>query len=251
MDRFSQLEFGSVHPDEPGKAGEPIRDAHYFQQEARRYWLAGDFEVALRNYSRSLEQDSTFFAGWSGQLRMLLELDENKEANLWADKAMGLFPDHPELLALKAVAHKRDNKLRQAMAYSDNAIGKEDLTPRVWLARAEVFLERKHAVVDGCLSKAIVLADQDKPIVKLEAGRLLRRKKSFAQAMRFLNEALQALPESALAWYELGCCQARMGLSQTAHSLEEALRIHPHWDQAVEALHGLESGGFWRRLFKR
>jgi tetratricopeptide (TPR) repeat protein len=251
MDRFSQLELGSVHPDEPGKPGEPIRDAHYFHQEALRYWLAGDFEVALRNYSRTLEQDSSFFAGWSGQLRMLLELDEYKEADLWADKAMGLFPDHPELLALKAVANKRDNKLREAIAFSDNAVGKEDLTPRVWLARAEVFLERKHAVVDGCLSKAISLATADKATIKLEAGRLLRRKKSYARAMAYLNEALQTLPESALAWYELGCCQARMGLSQASHSLEEALRIHPHWDLASEALQGIEGRGFWGRLFKR
>jgi Tfp pilus assembly protein PilF len=251
MDRFSQLEFGNVHPEERGKPGEPIRDAHYFQQEALRYWLAGDFEVALRNYSRTLEQDSSCFGGWSGQLRMLLELGEHREADLWADKAMDLFPDHPELLALKAVANKRDNKLRQAMAYSDNAIGKEDLTPRVWLARAEVFLERKHAVVDGCLSKAITLAAEDKATIKLEAGRLLRRKKSYARAMAHLNEALQALPESALAWYELGCCQAKMGLSQASHSLQEALRIHPHWDQATEAMQGIQGRGFWGRLFKR
>ena len=252
MDRFSQLELGSVHPDEPGKPGEPIRDAHYFHQEALRYWLAGDFEVALRNHSRSLEQDSTFFGGWSGQLCMLLELGEHKEADLWADKAMGLFPDHPELLALKAVAHKRDNKLRQAIAFSDNAVSKEDLTPRVWLARAEVFLERKHAVVDGCLSKAVMLAGKDKPVIKLEAGRLLRRKKSYPQAMAYLNEALQALPKSALAWYELGCCQAKMGLSQACHSLQEALRIHPYWEPAGAALQGLENGGgFWRRIFKR
>jgi Tfp pilus assembly protein PilF len=112
-------------------------------------------------------------------------------------------------------------------------------------------LERKHAVVDGCLSKAVMLATQDRPMVKLEAGRLLRRKKSYAQAMAYLNEALQALPESALAWYELGCCQAKMGLTQAYHSLQEALRMHPHWELATTALQGLERGGLWRRLFKR
>ena len=73
----------------------------------------------------------------------------------------------------------------------------------------------------------------------------------YARAMTYLNEALGALPESALAWYELGCCQARMGLSQAGHSLEEALRLHAHWDRAQEALQGLAGRGFWGRLFKR
>ena len=251
MDRFSQLEFGNVEPEKPRDPGEPIRDAHYFLQEAVRYWLAGDFEIALRNYSRTLEQNSTFFPAWSGQIYMLIEMDENKEADLWADKAMDLFPEHPDLLALKAIAKRRDRKLSQAIAYSDNAIGKENLTPRVWLARAEVFLDRQEAIVDGCISKAITLATEDKPIVKLEAGRLLRRKRSYPRAMGFLNEALQTLPKSALAWYELGCCQNQMGLSQATHSLQEALRLHPHWRQARDALQRHDNRGFFRRLFRK
>ncbi len=251
MDRFSQLEFDNVQPDKPRAPGEPIRDAHYFLQEAMKYWLAGDFEIALRNYSRTLEQNSTFFPAWSGQIYMLIEMDENKEADLWANKAMDLFPEHPELLALKAIANQRDRKSSKAVAYSDNAIGKEDLTPRVWLARAEVFMDRQEAIVDGCINKAIALSTEDKAIVKLEAGRLLRRKKSYAQAMGFLNEALQTLPKSALAWYELGCCQNQMGLPQATRSLQEALRLHPNWNLAADTLRRHENRGFFGRLFRR
>lgn len=251
MDRFSQLEFEEQQPRHNAQGTHQVRDARYFYQEATRFWLAGDFEIALRNYSRCLEQNSSIFNGWSGQVRMLLEMDETKEADLWADKAMDLFPDHPELLALKAVAHKRQGKMKQAIDYSDNALTKADITSRVWLARAEVFLERKSAVVDGCISKAITLATEEKSIIKLEAGRLLRRKRSFAQAIGILEDALTQLTQSALTWYELGCCQQQLGLSQAHHSLQEALRLHPHWPAAQQALTQGGRRGLWRRLFGR
>lgn len=249
MDRFSQLEFGDARHEPPREPGEAIRDVRYFLAEADRFWLAGDFEIALRHYCRALEQNNTQFQGWSGQIRMLIELEEYKEADVWADKAMDLFPDHPELLALKAVANKRNNRLKKAIGFSDNSIGQCDLTPRVWLARAEVFLDRKDAIVDGCLSKAITLATQDKDIIKLEAARLLRQKKSFHRAMGLLNEVITKLPKSALAWYELGCCQGHLGLSQARHSLEEALRLRPHWHATKEALKRIDNRGFLGRLF--
>lgn len=55
MKRFSKLEFGD---------------------QALGYWLAGDFETALRNYSRALEQNSAFYAGWLGQVLRLIELGD-------------------------------------------------------------------------------------------------------------------------------------------------------------------------------
>ncbi len=142
MDRFSQLEFGDAVPEGGKSPGEPVRDAGYFYKEATKYWLAGDYEVALRNYSRVLERNNTVFEAWAGQVLMLIELYEYREADMWADKALELFPEHPELLALKAVASARDAKRQQATAYSDNSVGKESLTSRVWLARAEIFIHQ-------------------------------------------------------------------------------------------------------------
>ena len=251
MDRFSQLEFGDVHPERARQPGEEERGAGYFLKEALRYWLAGDYEVALRNYSRILEQDSSRFEGWSGQVLMLIELAEYKEADMWADKAMDLFPDHPELLAHKAVANKRDARLDKAIAYSDNAVGRDNPTPRVWLSRAEVFLDREDAVVDGCLSKAIALAQKDKPIVKLEAARLLRRKKNYMAAVGHLNEAMTALAKAPLLWLELGLCQNALGQPQARTSLEQALRLRPHWSRAEGALLRCGKSGFWNRLFRK
>lgn len=251
MDRFSQLEFGEKSPENNLSKGEPVRNADYFLKVALKYWLAGDFEVALRNYSRVLEQNNLNFEGWIGQVLMLIELGEYKEALIWADKALRLFPEHSELLAAKAIACCRNAKPDKAIAYSDNSIGKDDVTSRVWLARAEVMLSRKSQIVDGCISKAINSAGPNSASIKLEAARLLRKKGNYSAAMSYLNEVVQAFPKSSLAWYELGCCQARLGLPQAHATFKQALQFRPDWDEAKTALKKCTGRGLLGRFFKK
>ncbi len=253
MDRFSQLEFGEVSPERKRPQGEPIRDAAYFYKEAIKYWLAGDFEPALRNYSRVLEQNSTVFDAWAGQVLMLIELGEYHEAIVWADKALELFPEHPELLAVKAIACCRDAKMEKAIAYSDNSISKEHITSRVWLARAEVLLNRRNsiAIAENCISKALSIAGNTAPITKLEAARLLRRTGSYSAAIGHLNEVVKVFPKSALAWYELGCCQAKLGLPQAQATLEQSLKFRPGWERAKTALAKCGRRGFFNKIFRK
>jgi len=251
MDRFSQLEFGDAAPQGRKAAGEPVRDASYFYQEATRYWLSGDYEVALRHYSRVLERNNSVFEGWAGQVLMLIELREYREAEMWTDKALELFPEHPELLALKAIACARDAKKQQATAYSDNSINHENLTPRVWLARAEIFMDRKGPICESCISKAVTGAGKHAPVIKLEAGRTLRRAGNYPLAIQYLREAVQLLPQAALAWYELGCCQAALGRDEARHSFEQSLRLRPRWAEAETALRKFQNRGFFRRLLRK
>jgi tetratricopeptide (TPR) repeat protein len=252
MIRFSHLEFGDRRDEGAGKGpgGEELRDAEYFHKEAVRYWLGGDFELALRNYSRSLEQNSAFYPGWLGQVLMLIELGEYKEATVWADKALEMFPEHPELLAAKAVACARDGRPEKAIGYSDNSIAKDNVTSLVWLARAEVLLNRKSNIAQNCISKAIsIAAGEDEPMVRLRAGRLLNQRGDYAAALQYLRAVTDELPRSALAWYELGCSQARLGRPEAQVSFEQALKLHPDWPAAKEALDKFRNRGFFSRLF--
>lgn len=251
MDRFSQLEFDEKMPEKQKLQGEPIRDAAYFYREALQYWLGGDYEMALRNYSRVLEKNNTFFDAWSGQIYMLIELGEYNEAVLWADKALELFPEHPELLALKAVAFCRDAKMDKAIAYSDNSIGKDNTTATVWLARAEVMLTRKSTVAENCISKAVSMAGSITPIIKLQAARLIRNTGDYIQAINYLNDVVKALPKSALAWYELGICQAKLGRTEAKTTLKQCLKLRPDWDKAQTACNKYGKLSFFHRLFKR
>ncbi|MGE5294325.1 MAG: tetratricopeptide repeat protein [Solirubrobacterales bacterium] len=252
MDRFSRLEFGDdTTPRDDKPRGEPIRDAGYYHQEAMKYWLAADYELALRHYSRMLEQNNALFDAWAGQVLMLIELGEYPEACVWADKALESFPEHPELLALKGLACLRDARMEQAVAYSDNAVSKDNLPPRVWLVRAEVFLDRKGPIAEGCVNKAIACAGKSLPIVHLEAGRLFRRKGRYVQALQHLKQAVEGFPRSALAWYELGSCQASLGLSEAVHSLEQSRSLRPDWEPVKTALRDVEKRGFFGRFFGR
>ncbi|MHC4477719.1 MAG: tetratricopeptide repeat protein [Planctomycetota bacterium] len=253
MKRFSRLEFGDKAPKQEGKrvAGEAIRDESYFCEEAVRCWLSGDFELALRNYSRSLEQNSSFFEAWFGQVLMLIELCEYREAMVWADKALESFPEHPELLAAKAVACGRDGRVEKALAYSDNSVSRDNVTSRVWLARAEVLFDRKSRVAENCVSKAVSIAGDNGPVVRLEAGRLLNNKGSFPAALEYLQRAVEDLPQSALAWYALGCCQAKLGRAEAAVTLEQSLKLRPGWALAESALRRFRKRGFFRRAFGR
>ena len=254
MRRFSRLEFGDKGDGgtaNRASGGEEMRDAEYFQKQALRYQLAGDFEIALRNYSRALEQNSTFYPGWLGQVMMLIELCEYKEAAVWVDKALEMFPEHPELMAAKAVACARDGKMDKAIAYSDNSINKENVTSTVWLARAEVLLNRKSSIAQNCISKALNAAGEDKAMVQLQAARLLNRNGDCAGALQYLRKVVDELPKSALAWYELGFAQAQLGRPEAKISFEQAIKLHQNWRLAEDALHKFSNRGFFSRFFGR
>jgi tetratricopeptide (TPR) repeat protein len=256
MKRFDHLEFGDAR--QPAQDGTTpripdatIRNETYFYKAAVTYWLAGDFEVALRNYSRALEVNSAFFDGWLGQVQMLTELGEYPEALLWADKALKLFPENAELLSAKAVACAYDGKFEKAMAYSDQSISKENISSRVWLARARVLMSKKSQIAQTCISNAIGVAGELAPIIRLEAGRLLSKSENYYAAIEYLNSAVRLLPKSALAWYELGCCQAKLGRPEAAVTLKQALKLHSEWVPAKDALKSAETQGFFGRLFGR
>jgi tetratricopeptide (TPR) repeat protein len=255
MRRFSRLEFGDKGDGgtaKPASGGEEMRDAEYFQKQALRYQLAGDFEISMRNYSRALEQDHTFYPGWLGQVMMLIELGELREADVWADKALEMFPEHPELLAAKAVACARDGKMDKAIAYSDNSISKENVTSTVWLARAEVLLNRKSSIAHNCISKALSAAmGEEGSMIRLQAGRLLNRKGDCAGALQYLRAVVDELSKSALVWYELGFAQAKLGRPEAGMSFEQAIKLHPNWRQAEDALRRFNNRGFFSKLFGR
>ncbi len=252
MSRFSNLELEAQgQAPTPGAAppdGEPIRDKYYFQERAVAAWQAGNFEEALLKFARSLEEDSTFFVGWLGQVRMLIELEEYPEAVVWADKALELFPDQQDLLSAKALALLAQGDVSQAQKLSDAAVAREGLTYYVWLARAEILLARKSSVAQNCIHNAIRSAGNDAPTARLEAGRVLLRAGDAGSAQAYLTEAVQALPHSALAWYELGQCQSALGFREARAAFARCLVLRPSWPKAHAAARSVPKRGLFAWL---
>lgn len=112
MARFDKLELNQ--PTQPGPLqmrAEP-EEANWLKR-ADQQRRAGEYEDALRFYSRALEEDKTLILGWVGQVQMLVQLGELKEADTWARKALELFPNNPELLAGRCRLNAgRPNRLR-------------------------------------------------------------------------------------------------------------------------------------------
>src|SRR5438034_7035814 len=132
MSRFNNLEFGNESDEQTRLQKPAIKGEAHYLAEARAAFENANFELALRLYSKVLEFNPDNAAAWTGQVRMLIELGEFREAKLWADKALERFPQEPELLAAKAAALARTGDLQGALVFSDADIEERGDTPYLW-----------------------------------------------------------------------------------------------------------------------
>ncbi len=260
MSRFVNLELGGESEDQPRETQQQplLKDEAYYLNEARAAFENGNFESALRFYSKVLEFNPQNAAAWTGQVRMLIELGEFREARLWADKALERFPHESELLAAKAVALARSGDLQGALAFSDASIEERGDTPYIWLARGDVLLAREEQRADYCFEKALLLAPHDWFTAWL-AARIRFYYKQFVLALKLLQQAVELNTGHFLLWLELGRCQHAVGfIGPARNSFAQARQLNPHCQEASLALVSLSETGFsarargWlRRLFKR
>jgi tetratricopeptide (TPR) repeat protein len=258
MSRFVNLELGGESEEQRPQKKALVKDEAYYRAEARSAFENGEFEQALRLFSKVLEFNPNEASAWTGQVRMLIELGQFQEALLWADKALERFTHDAELLAAKAVALGRSGDLQGALAFSDSAIEERGDTPYVWLARGDVLLARKEARAEYCFEKALLLAPGDWAVAWLGA-RIRYYYKQFALALRLLQQAVELNATHFLVWLELGRCQQALGLAGPArHSFAQARQLKPSCHEARQAIAGLSGmgvglrlRGWWRRLFNR
>src|ERR1041384_7041335 len=146
MSRFVNLEFGD-ESERRSQSTPPARttDEAFHLDAANAAFANAEFESALRSYSKVLEFNPNNAAAWTGQVRMLIELGEFKEAKLWADKALEHFPHEPELLATTAAAPARRGDVRAPLLFPDASSEERGDTPYLWLARGDVLLARKES----------------------------------------------------------------------------------------------------------
>lgn len=248
MSRFSNLEFGNESEDSSNDSRQRIKDEAYFVGAARNAFENGEFESALRFYSKVLEFNPDNASAWTGQVRMLIELEEYTEAKLWAEKALERFPHEPELLAAKAVALGRIGDLQGALLFSDAAVSERGETPYIWLARADVLLARGEKLANHSLDKALSLASGDWFITWL-AARIRFFYRQFALAFQLAQQAVELDAAQFVLWLELGRCQQALGLLGPARaSFTQAQQLNPQGHLARTALAGVSGAGLGSRL---
>jgi tetratricopeptide (TPR) repeat protein len=250
MSRFENLEFGR-HSRELSPHVEVVADEVRHLREGEAAFRRGAFEQALQSYARALEFAPGSAAAWVGQVRMLIELGQPKEASLWVDKALVRFPRHGEVLAAKAVALARQGSRRDALAFSDASLEAENPSPYVWLARGDVLLARAERRAECCFSKAMAVAPRDWLWPWL-ASRIHAIHRKFSVAMKLVSRALALDSRHAVLWLQLGRCQMALGLAgAAADSLTQARELDPLCPEYGEFEASLHERGFWGRLADR
>lgn len=235
--RFTRLEFDN-QPSGLHRRGfaAPEKTADDYLARADHLARQGDFENALRCYSQALGENPLTVEAWTGQVRMLISLEEHPEAAVWADKAMEKFPDNPVLLALKAVASLRMGSRIQARAICDAAIRQKGDLEFVWLCRGEIFLLENRTTAESCFVKALV-ASKNKGWTQMRIGEIYLRDRKYVLAVKALIRATELEPGFACAWYLLGKAQQALGMTHPAHvSFQQAAELAPRNSLYREAL---------------
>jgi len=263
--RFSQLEVGPARaePSSGGRSNDPAtgrkasagprRGARELLAEADRLAQDGAEEKALAAYSAALVENPLLVEAWAGQLMMLLQLDEDREARLWADKALESFPDHPDLLAFKALALYRLGLHGDAYRMADAAVARRQDSEHVWRSRAVIVMRRSKAAAKGCLAKSLEYA-KSSGAARLRIGRVLLDAGQYREAVEYLSRATEELPKAAAAWHGLGRALEGMGwIGDARDAFQTAARLAPDDARYAEALercgHGWRAWlrALWRR----
>jgi tetratricopeptide (TPR) repeat protein len=251
--RFKLLEIEAQQPQAASISSQQLedRDAGYWMRMAERERRDGNYENALRNYSRALELDRAVVPGWLGQVQMLVLLGEFPEAELWARKALELFKNHPGLLSGRAQALCRMHDLKQAQALSDASLAQQGQTAYCWIVRGEIMLVRRDPVEQYCFDKAIQ-TDGDW-LVNLEIAAVYLHYDQPAKAMNHCRQAVEKAPQHAHCWYVQATVELKLSLPRPAErSLRRCLELVANHAAAQRQLNDLhERRGFFARLFRR
>jgi tetratricopeptide (TPR) repeat protein len=247
--RFEHLEFGSDKDASPAKAaarGErpapPADDERQSLRRADEFRRKGQYENALRQYSRALEFDKSLVAAWVGQVQMLVMLNEAPEAEIWARKALEIFPGNGELLAGRAQALARMGDIKRAGEASDAALAVPGKSAYRWLARGEWMLAGRQKLEEHCFNKAAQL-DSDW-LILLESALIYMHYNFASRAVVRARSAAEAAPDQYHIWFVRGCAEDAAGMKRpSAESLEQCLRLCPGHADALQRLGGL-NGGF-------
>ncbi len=255
--RFSNLEFDNSHREQSECTVESTasdRDAWQILERAKAAHWDGQFESALRLYTRALQEDRKLIRAWVGQVQMLVDLGEFREARIWSDKALELFRNNGELLAAKAQACTRLKDKASALACSDGSIQAAGTSPWRWEVRGEVLLARSDRQFDLCFQKAIEDPAADW-FDRIMISRIYRFYGRYASAMNYMQQAIELAPTKAYSWFEIGECQRHLGLIGAAlTSYQRCLELRPDCREADDALGALDSVSFpdWlRSIFRR
>jgi len=256
MGRFTSLELEEAQApeltqEEDLSFGIETKNAESFLGEATEEFNLCNYEQALQLFSRVLSFDNENAAAWTGQVRCLINVNEFKEASMWADKAMEVLGETANLLAAKACALCRMGDFSRAYGLSDVSLEKHDAGPFVWLCRGEILLQQKRNNFDFCFEKAKGSQENSWEMM-VEIARVYMFYNKNAAALLQLEAAVESTPSKGVIWYELGNCYINLGMQNKGiNAFNHAIELETNLTMAKRRLREAESLGFWSRLKRK
>ena len=262
MGRFSKLETneGPVQASEPAPPSETVAtgiDPHTYDttiREADRLFLEGSFRKSLRLYSRALQFDHAQLEPWLGQVLALLLLGEVREATVWSQRALEVFPEHPVVISLRGLCYCMQGMTQRGLGSSDYALNKGASEVLCWLMRGWMLLAADNENWRGCIAKATEMCPSDGWRYHMLMGLVLESFRKWPQAYEAYRRALEGQTSSAFLWTRTaGACE-RLGLTRQAiEACEHALALRPDHPDAARILARLTGLWSWfipRRLLR-
>lgn len=248
MSRFKNLELEIKRKPEKSES-EQNYDEAYYMDLARKAQIYGDFEMALRYFSRALSYKIDQPEAWTNQVLCLIDLGEIDEAIVWADKAAEVVGPDTELYAVKAMAIGRKGDIERALGYSDSVMKKGENKPLVWLSRADIIIASDPRNAEFCFKKAIECNRFD-PFTYIRIGITLLSVKDPMAAQTYLKKALELNPRSPFINFLIGKCYQMAGMPDNARMYyEHALKIKPDYQDCIEGYTQVAHQNAVRRFF--
>lgn len=250
MARFEKLEFNEPKGRKPESAPTGPR-APKPSRSLEADWMAkadaqrrtGFYETALKYYSRALEQDRSQVDGWLGQVQMLVFLDEYPEAELWARKALELFPSHGDLMAARGQALCRMKDSKRAHEACDGALKQSGQSAYRWIVRGEILLAGRQTTEQYCFDKALQI-DSDW-LVPLEIALVYLHYGNPNKALVRARRAVELGSDQYYTWLIQGRCQEELGFGdQARRSFQSCLDLCPGHLEARRRLEEVQSSWF-------
>ncbi len=208
----------------------------------------GDYKAALRHYSRALQSDSTQVYPWIGQLNALLFLKQFKEAEVWSNRALDLFPEDPTLLSQRARVLAHNGSMKRALGTSDYAVSK-GASDWAWVARGEVLLLARNPNARYCFEKAVEMAGPGEWKVPFMAALMYMERRNYAAAVDFLNIAAERNMRHPFIWENLAVALTKLNFTERARdAARRAQELDPQRRGAERLKDAVESRTITERL---
>jgi len=271
MGRFSKLETGAgaspeKDPDEGPfglrtrvrpKEQQPDTSADYdqghYQAEGNKHFYSGDYQKAMRAYSRAMQVDHSAIEPWVGQILSLIKMKQYREAAMWSIRGTELFPEDARLASLQGLSLALTGARQRAIACSDFAMGRPNgATAFTWAIRGQILSHAENPNAPFCFEKVLETRDPGDWQILALVGDFLLTERKWARGLEFLKMAVQINSGNAWLWKRVGYANEHLAFTQPAlEAYRSALEINPNDKEASASIARLAATSLPTRLWRR